>query len=445
MVPGRWNPCAVGLLAALLAAGCGDAGGGAGGGAGTPLRAYPPPVPLKPAQLDPPGFWSASGKGEGLWARTPTISPEEAATALDQTGYAQGFRGGPQEAGVFVHDAERVQPGPNLYVSGHAPEATLMAADGTVLHRWSHEYAAIPGAPSATTQQAGCWRKAVATPDGRLYAIHEGVGLVALERDSTLRWFHPGGQHHDLQLLDDVGDGRPGLIVLARSSRVVPAIHAEYPVLEDAVLWMDRDGNVVRSLSLLDAWLTSDFSSVLESRPYLVGDITHTNSIEVLAGEGTGVAPAFAPGNLLLSSRMLDAVFVVDPASDRVVWAQRGPWLRQHDASLTDAGTVLLFDNRGYRGYSQVLEIDPAALVEHWAYRASPPSDFDSIFLGSAQRLANGNTLVTEGCAGRAFEVTPAGDVVWEFVSGHRAGDDDELVAALFDVTRMPAGFGADW
>lgn len=35
----------------------------------------------------------------------------------------------------------------------------------------------------------------------------------------------------------------------------------------------------------------------------------------------------------------------------------------------------------------------------------------------SAQRLVNGNTLITEGADGRLFEVTTAGDIVWEYVS----------------------------
>ena len=35
--------------------------------------------------------------------------------------------------------------------------------------------------------------------------------------------------------------------------------------------------------------------------------------------------------------------------------------------------------------------------------------------MSSAERLPNGNTLITESDKGRAFEVTHAGEVVWEF------------------------------
>jgi len=37
--------------------------------------------------------------------------------------------------------------------------------------------------------------------------------------------------------------------------------------------------------------------------------------------------------------------------------------------------------------------------------------------ISSAQRLPNGNTLITEGACGRILEVTPAHEIVWEYVS----------------------------
>ena len=37
--------------------------------------------------------------------------------------------------------------------------------------------------------------------------------------------------------------------------------------------------------------------------------------------------------------------------------------------------------------------------------------------VSGADRLDNGNTLITEGATGRLFEVTPQREVVWEYVS----------------------------
>ena len=43
--------------------------------------------------------------------------------------------------------------------------------------------------------------------------------------------------------------------------------------------------------------------------------------------------------------------------------------------------------------------------------------DFLSSFISSARRLPNGNTLIDEGYDGRFFQVTPKGEIVWEYVS----------------------------
>ena len=48
-----------------------------------------------------------------------------------------------------------------------------------------------------------------------------------------------------------------------------------------------------------------------------------------------------------------------------------------------------------------------------WSY-AGP--NFFSTNISGAQRLPNGNTLITEGAGGRLFEVTAEGDIVWEYV-----------------------------
>ena len=54
----------------------------------------------------------------------------------------------------------------------------------------------------------------------------------------------------------------------------------------------------------------------------------------------------------------------------------------------------------------------------------------------------NVDTLVREiasALSGRAFEITPAGQRVWEYVNPHRAGERQELIATLFELVRLPA------
>ena len=70
---------------------------------------------------------------------------------------------------------------------------------------------------------------------------------------------------------------------------------------------------------------------------------------------------------------------------------------------------------------------------------------FFSPFMGSAERLPNGNTLITESDYGRALEVTPGGETVWEFYSPFSAGANDEYIATLMEVVRLPGPSPPDW
>ena len=50
-----------------------------------------------------------------------------------------------------------------------------------------------------------------------------------------------------------------------------------------------------------------------------------------------------------------------------------------------------------------------------WSY--SDPGTFYSNFISGQQRLPNGHTLIDEGMKGRVFEVTPEGEIVWQYVN----------------------------
>jgi hypothetical protein len=75
-------------------------------------------------------------------------------------------------------------------------------------------------------------------------------------------------------------------------------------------------------------------------------------------------------------------------------------------------GHILTFDNGNFRSgshvpFSRVLEIDPADHRVVWSYADEMVNSFFTAFMGNAQRLAGGNTHITESATGRLFEVTP--------------------------------------
>ena len=68
-----------------------------------------------------------------------------------------------------------------------------------------------------------------------------------------------------------------------------------------------------------------------------------------------------------------------------------------------------------------MLEVNPITREIVWQYTADDSGDpvwtFFTSFVGNVQRLPNGNTLINEGMNGRIFQVTPEGEIVWEYVN----------------------------
>ncbi|KAI6861910.1 hypothetical protein KC323_g5667 [Hortaea werneckii] len=113
----------------------------------------------------------------------------------------------------------------------------------------------------------------------------------------------------------------------------------------------------------------------------------------------------------------------------------------QHHATELKDGSILIFDNGVYRHhesfpYSRIIQVDRATKQIVWQYHEKNPMTFFTPFMGGAQRLANGNTLITEAANGRIFEVTMEGETVWEYVVDDFAtygGLDAKELEGMFD------------
>ncbi len=136
--------------------------------------------------------------------------------------------------------------------------------------------------------------------------------------------------------------------------------------------------------------------------------------------------------------RELSVIAIVDLEDERVVWALSGQWHAQHQPTFLADGNLLLFDNQGHGELSKVIEIDPFSQEIVWSYAGTPENGFYSRTCGSNQRLENGNTLITQSNSGRAFEVTREGRIVWEYYNPARTGDQNDLIATLYELVRLP-------
>ncbi|TNE49231.1 MAG: T9SS type A sorting domain-containing protein [Bacteroidetes bacterium] len=129
-------------------------------------------------------------------------------------------------------------------------------------------------------------------------------------------------------------------------------------------------------------------------------------------------------------------------------------------------GKIAVFNNRVGADYSAANLINPPFDMYTWSFPmqngAFLPADYDltinhpdpqriySTGLSSIQVLPNGNFLICAGRWGYSFEITPDGDIVWEYITPLSSGMPVEQGQTIniaqnntFRVFRYPAGYPA--
>lgn len=355
--------------------------------------------------------------------------------------------------GVTVHQPDKTYAGFTLFTSGHDAAAYLMDMDGQILHRWRKPFSEIWDETSAVKRPRPdafvYFDKAHLYPNGDLLGVYIGVGdtpwglgLVKLDKDSNVIWKFLDRVHHDVGVGED---GRIYTLTHALRDEPIPEFRfLEMPFIEDFLVILSPDGEVEKKISLTEALAHSPYSRFPATVPHFARqDPLHTNSVEPIEGAAAKNFPFARQGDVLLSFRESGLVATLDPESERFTWGTRGPWIGQHDPDLLPNGNLLLFDNNGNvgpDGASRVLEFDPRTLQIVWSYTGSVMRPFESIIRSDQQRLPNGNTLITESDGGRLLEVTPGGEIVWEYRNPVRAElDGRERIAVLSGGQRFTA------
>ena len=302
-----------------------------------------------------------------------------------------------------------------------------------------------------------------------------------IEIEGARQW--SARQHHDWQRSDfPAGYYSPRFTPAAMGGRTLVLAHtshrdsavADVLLEDDRLIEVDAEGHVTwdwRAADHIDAF---GFDAPARAAIARLGardgyDWLHLNSATYVGPNrwfDSGDA-RFDPANVIVSSRSASLVAIV--ARDGSVAWQIGPDFTASPAlaaigqvigphhphlippGLPGAGNLLLFDNGGASGLgypspispsgnsiyqratSRVLEIDPVTLELVWTYAAA---NFFSTNISGAQRLPNGNTLITEGAPGRVFEVTPERRIVWEFMNP--PGEDGRRSNGVYRAYRLP-------
>lgn len=315
------------------------------------------------------------------------------------------------QLGLTLYQPDKASPGYTLFAPIPAKDVYLIDMHGSVVHRWT-----LPYCPAMYGYLLENGHLLVGGETGQSPVTFGGAGgtLLELDWDSTIVWEHVDTRlHHDFCRLPN---GNTMLLAWEQvPADMVPHIQGGVPGTEhEGHIWCDVFREITPDQRVVWEWhayehldLATDRICPLDQRH----EWTHGNACEVLPN-----------GDVLTSFRLLNMVAIIDRQSGAWRWQWGKNVLgHQHDPTLLPNGHVLLFDNGWHAAHpqprSRVLEVDPATDSIVWTYETQPGWKFFSSFISGAQRLPNGNTLICEGMTGRLFEVTSAGEMVWEYVN----------------------------
>jgi hypothetical protein len=244
---------------------------------------------------------------------------------------------------------------------------------------------------------------------GTLLVIGHDDLVKEYDWDGRLMWYHRLDEEDDFPHHDVIWTENGNVLVLARDR------NGETDYLRE----------VSRSGDVLWQWRSSDYlDNHFPHWDRESSDPTHINSIRELppnrwfdAGD-----ERFRPGHILVSARNLNTIFIIDKSTGEVVWQYSRRLDGQHEAvmipeSQLGAGLIMLFNNGLANEYayrrSALQAVDPSNGSVIWQFRH--PYFFSAV-AGSQQVLPNGNVLVGSSHGGRAFEITPGGRIVWQWI-----------------------------
>jgi len=276
-----------------------------------------------------------------------------------------------------------------------------------------------------------------------------------------------------------------------------PAI-SDKPLVDSTIIEVTWDGEVIWEWLCSDHFDEIEFSEAargtIARNPNMtgtrfgsnyadIGDWVHMNTVCHLGPNRwfEGGDSRFHPDNIIWSARQTNHMAIVDRQTGKLVWQvgpeysatealrRLGQIVGQHQVhliprGLPGEGNILVYDNGGRAGfgppdlnaphgsgvagrdYSRGLEFEPTTLEIVWQYTPREAglvipenaSMFYSFSIAGMQRLANGNTLICEGQAGRLLEVTPEHETVWEYISPYTMERSGGKSFSIYRAYRVP-------
>lgn len=243
--------------------------------------------------------------------------------------------------------------------------------------------------------------------DGRLYP-HAGDILRSYSWCGDMLWTGDEG-HHSVTLTD-----RNTLWHLQGDAMTERAIRTGKKIrtirIYDIIKANPQDYSL--TVTSADNWV-HDGSDLV--RKNFKADPFHQNDALELPAELADEYDLFDAGDLLISMRSLNAVYVIDPDTLKIKWKTVGLTDRQHDPEFYGDNKISIFDNRKHSGTeSEILIVDTITGETSVFYKGS---DIFTAARGNHTLVPDGSIVITSPHIGQVAHVSPDGQILSRFVN----------------------------
>jgi hypothetical protein len=272
---------------------------------------------------------------------------------------------------VDIHNPNKAWQGTTLLTDNHRPERPRIIEvnmQGRIV--WEYD---LPGNLKRYTNPGFDVKR---LPNGNILFVLPLKGVYEINRSGEIVWSYVDSKvSHDA---DRLPNGNTLVVFGGRDERSDPQAKE-----------IDSKGKVVW------AWYAKDHFNKPPYKDIYNQGWTHTNAASRLPN-----------GNTLISLRNFNVVVEVDPRGQVVRTIGEGIFQAQHDPEVLPQDHLLVANHQIPQ---RAIEIDLNTGKIVWQ---SPGFERDASPVRDANRLPNGNTLVTAST--RIVEFTPQGEIVWQ-------------------------------
>lgn len=259
-----------------------------------------------------------------------------------------------------------------------------------------------------------------------IFSFDGGISLQRFDQCSRSVWAIDGDFHHAVTLTED----EKHVWTLLGGSKLVKV--------------STTTSEIVQKLTMQEIIAANPESDILEIRKHYTSDLGgnsrntfgqwlkdhfHLNDVDPLPASLADRYDGFDTGDLLVSARSLNLVFIVNPDTLKIKWWRIGAMRRQHDPDWNLNGEITIFDNRMGLDYSRIISINPETF-HTTVIHDGRENDFYSRIRGKHQITSNGNLIVASTQQGRIFELEPDGNTVFEIINTKPGSNEFNYVSS---------------